>query len=158
MSQVVISSRHHCDVIPHFHEPLKCRVPRTVNYYWSYLDCLLFLSGLPPPLLPAFEHISPTSRCWIGVTCLVCTVTSFERAMSDSTFHTTREDIRKAESKLSQSNNGTIPASSEVAQMKVGSAFFSEALPRKHSRPVMHAKSSVVNRRSKPREVEERAD
>lgn len=40
--------------------------------------------------------------------------------MSESTFHTTREDIRKAESKLSQKNDGNVPASSEAAQMKVG--------------------------------------
>ncbi|KAL2052288.1 hypothetical protein ABVK25_007447 [Lepraria finkii] len=38
--------------------------------------------------------------------------------MSDSTFHTTREDIRKAESKVSQKNDGNVPAESEPSLMK----------------------------------------
>ena len=39
--------------------------------------------------------------------------------MSEATFHTTREDIRKAESKISQNNDGNVPADSEPSQMKV---------------------------------------
>ena len=39
--------------------------------------------------------------------------------MSESTFHTTREDIRKAESKVSQKNDGNVPAESEPSLMKV---------------------------------------
>ena len=39
--------------------------------------------------------------------------------MSDSTFHVTREDLRKAESKVSQNNDGNVPPESEPAQMKV---------------------------------------
>lgn len=40
--------------------------------------------------------------------------------MSESTFHATREDLRKAESKLSHKNDGNVPADSEVSQTKVG--------------------------------------
>ena len=36
--------------------------------------------------------------------------------MSDSTFHMTKEDIRKPESKASHSNSGNVPADSDVAQ------------------------------------------
>lgn len=39
--------------------------------------------------------------------------------MSDSTFHTTTQDIRKAESKLAQSHDGKPPANSDVSQTKV---------------------------------------
>lgn len=39
--------------------------------------------------------------------------------MSDSTFHTTAQDVRKAESKLAQSHGGKPPANSDVSQMKV---------------------------------------
>ena len=39
--------------------------------------------------------------------------------MSDATFHTTREDLRKAESKVAQSHRGTVPADSDVSLMKV---------------------------------------
>lgn len=39
--------------------------------------------------------------------------------MSEETFHTTREDLRKAESKVSQKNDGNIPKDSEVAQTMV---------------------------------------
>ena len=39
--------------------------------------------------------------------------------MSESTFHTTREDLRKAESQLAQKNDGNVPADSEVSQIKV---------------------------------------
>ena len=42
-------------------------------------------------------------------------------AMTDATFHTTREDLRKAESKVSQKNDGNVPADSEVSLMKVSS-------------------------------------
>ncbi|KAK4693609.1 hypothetical protein P7C71_g3828, partial [Lecanoromycetidae sp. Uapishka_2] len=38
--------------------------------------------------------------------------------MSDSTFHTTREDLRKAESKVSQKNDGNVPSDSEPSQLK----------------------------------------
>ncbi|CDM33142.1 hypothetical protein DTO013E5_5673 [Penicillium roqueforti] len=38
--------------------------------------------------------------------------------MSDSTFHTTTQDIRKAESKLAQSHDGKPPANSDVSQTK----------------------------------------
>ncbi|KAJ5332314.1 uncharacterized protein N7506_006097 [Penicillium brevicompactum] len=38
--------------------------------------------------------------------------------MSDSTFHTTAQDIRKAESKLAQSHGGKPPANSDVSQLK----------------------------------------
>ena len=36
--------------------------------------------------------------------------------MSDSTFHLTKEDVRKPESKASHSNSGNVPADSDVAQ------------------------------------------
>lgn len=39
--------------------------------------------------------------------------------MSDSTFHTTTQDLRKAESKVAQSHGGNLPSDSNVAQMKV---------------------------------------
>ncbi|KAL9098838.1 MAG: hypothetical protein Q9163_005567 [Psora crenata] len=38
--------------------------------------------------------------------------------MSESTFHTTKEDIRKAESKVSQKNDGYVPSESEPSLMK----------------------------------------
>lgn len=39
--------------------------------------------------------------------------------MSGETFHTTKEDIRKAESQVSDRHGGNIPRDSNVAQMKV---------------------------------------
>ena len=39
--------------------------------------------------------------------------------MSDATFHTTREDIRKPESEVSKKNNGNVPSESEPSQMQV---------------------------------------
>lgn len=39
--------------------------------------------------------------------------------MSDATFHTTREDLRKGESKVAQSHGGKVPADSDVSLMKV---------------------------------------
>lgn len=39
--------------------------------------------------------------------------------MSDATYHTTRQDLRKAESKVSQAHGGANPSDSEVSQMKV---------------------------------------
>ena len=39
--------------------------------------------------------------------------------MSDSTFHTTTQDTRKAESKVAQSHHGNPPADSDVSKMKV---------------------------------------
>ncbi|KAJ5135513.1 uncharacterized protein N7515_004791 [Penicillium bovifimosum] len=38
--------------------------------------------------------------------------------MSESTFHTTKQDIRKAESKVGQAHHGKTPANSDVSQMK----------------------------------------
>ncbi|KAJ5301307.1 hypothetical protein PENANT_c023G03849 [Penicillium antarcticum] len=38
--------------------------------------------------------------------------------MSDATYHTTGQDIRKAESKVAQSHGGKPPADSDVSQMK----------------------------------------
>ncbi|KAJ5793734.1 hypothetical protein N7457_000333 [Penicillium paradoxum] len=38
--------------------------------------------------------------------------------MSDSTFHTTIQDLRRAESKVSQSHGGNPPADSNVSRMK----------------------------------------
>ena len=43
--------------------------------------------------------------------------------MTDATFHTTREDLRKAESKVSQKNDGNVPADSEVSVMKVSKPY-----------------------------------
>ena len=40
--------------------------------------------------------------------------------MSEQTFHTTRQDLRKAESKLSGKRGGNTPADSNMSQMKVG--------------------------------------
>jgi hypothetical protein len=36
--------------------------------------------------------------------------------MSESTFHMTKEDVRKPESKASQSNSGNVPADSDAAK------------------------------------------
>ncbi|KAL8832158.1 MAG: hypothetical protein Q9191_000431 [Dirinaria sp. TL-2023a] len=38
--------------------------------------------------------------------------------MSDETFHLTQEDLRKAESKVSQNNDGNVPSESELSQLK----------------------------------------
>ncbi|KAJ5798812.1 uncharacterized protein N7503_006317 [Penicillium pulvis] len=38
--------------------------------------------------------------------------------MSDATFHTTREDLRKGESKVAQSHGGKVPADSDISLMK----------------------------------------
>ncbi|KAJ5375781.1 hypothetical protein N7517_007787 [Penicillium concentricum] len=38
--------------------------------------------------------------------------------MSDSTFHATTQDIRKAESKVAQSHDGKTPGDSNVSQLK----------------------------------------
>ncbi|KAJ5937763.1 hypothetical protein N7454_004105 [Penicillium verhagenii] len=38
--------------------------------------------------------------------------------MSDATFHTTRQDLRKEESKISQKHGGNVPADSDVSKMK----------------------------------------
>ncbi|KAJ5578340.1 uncharacterized protein N7459_007304 [Penicillium hispanicum] len=38
--------------------------------------------------------------------------------MSEQTFHTTRQDLRKAESKLAQQHGGNPPSDSDVSQMK----------------------------------------
>ena len=43
--------------------------------------------------------------------------------MTDATFHTTREDLRKAESKVSQKNDGNVPADSEASLMKVSKPY-----------------------------------
>jgi hypothetical protein len=42
--------------------------------------------------------------------------TNTTTTMSDSTFHMTKEDVRKPESKASQSNSGNVPAASDAAQ------------------------------------------
>jgi hypothetical protein len=39
--------------------------------------------------------------------------------MSEATFHTTRENIRKPESKIGRSHDGQTPADSNVSAMKV---------------------------------------
>ena len=39
--------------------------------------------------------------------------------MSGSTFHTTKEDVRKSESEVSKKNAGNVPADSEPSLMKV---------------------------------------
>lgn len=39
--------------------------------------------------------------------------------MSSSTFHTTRQDIRKDESRVAHQHDGKTPADSDVSQMKV---------------------------------------
>ncbi|OGE56506.1 hypothetical protein PENARI_c003G07449 [Penicillium arizonense] len=38
--------------------------------------------------------------------------------MSEATFHTTRQDLRKPESKVSRSHHGKTPADSDVSKMK----------------------------------------
>ncbi|KAJ5291241.1 hypothetical protein N7478_000492 [Penicillium angulare] len=38
--------------------------------------------------------------------------------MSDATFHTTRQDLRKEESKVAQKHGGVVPSDSDVSQMK----------------------------------------
>src|ERR1700712_5542906 len=38
--------------------------------------------------------------------------------MSDSTFHLTKDDVRKPESKASQSNSGNVPADSDAAKLQ----------------------------------------
>ncbi|KAJ5975669.1 hypothetical protein N7481_009376 [Penicillium waksmanii] len=38
--------------------------------------------------------------------------------MSDQTYHTTRQDLRKEESRVSQQHGGKIPADSDVSNMK----------------------------------------
>ena len=47
--------------------------------------------------------------------------------MSDATFHTTRQDLRKEESKVAQQHGGVVPSDSDVSQMKVN--VFSYQLP-----------------------------
>lgn len=39
--------------------------------------------------------------------------------MSDATYHTTRQDLRKEETRTAQQHGGKIPADSDVSQMKV---------------------------------------
>ena len=41
--------------------------------------------------------------------------------MSDDTFHTTREDLRKPESHVSHTHDGNVPKDSEVSVLKVSS-------------------------------------
>ncbi|KAJ5224877.1 uncharacterized protein N7469_008380 [Penicillium citrinum] len=47
--------------------------------------------------------------------------------MSDATYHTTRQDLRKEETRTAQQHGGKIPADSDVSQMKTS--------PRKLIRP-----------------------
>ena len=42
-----------------------------------------------------------------------------QHEMTDQTFHTTREDLRKPESQISKANDGNIPADSEPSLMQV---------------------------------------
>jgi hypothetical protein len=39
--------------------------------------------------------------------------------MSEQTFHTTRQDLRKAESRIAQQHGGNTPSDSNLSQMKV---------------------------------------
>ncbi|OGM48479.1 hypothetical protein ABOM_002451 [Aspergillus bombycis] len=48
--------------------------------------------------------------------------------MSDQTFHTTTQDIRKPESKISQAHQGNTPKNSDVSAMK---SFLSENIDKK---------------------------
>jgi hypothetical protein len=41
--------------------------------------------------------------------------------MSEQTFHTTRQDLRKDEARIAQQHGGKNPSDSKVSQMKVGS-------------------------------------
>lgn len=41
--------------------------------------------------------------------------------MTDATFHTTRQDLRKAEARLAEQHGGNPPADSDVSKMKVSS-------------------------------------
>jgi uncharacterized protein (UPF0332 family) len=43
--------------------------------------------------------------------------------MSDATFHRTKEDVRKPESRVSHQHNGQTPANSDVSAMKVSFCF-----------------------------------
>jgi len=43
--------------------------------------------------------------------------------MSDATYHTTRQDLRKEETRTAQQHGGKIPADSDVSQMKVSFYF-----------------------------------
>ena len=77
--------------------------------------------------------------------------------MSESTFHTTREDLRKAESQLAQKNDGKIPADSEVSQTKVSILF--PMFPTTPHHPNFskriayptHLSQSIVDQNSKPK-------
>lgn len=44
--------------------------------------------------------------------------------MSDATFHTTRQDLRKEESKVAQQHGGVVPSDSDVSQMKVITSLY----------------------------------
>lgn len=74
--------------------------------------------------------------------------------MSESTFHTTREDLRKAESQVSRKNNGNVPADSEVAQTKVSflPLFLPLSAPRTpHTKQIHTPHQSLVDQNSKPK-------
>lgn len=59
--------------------------------------------------------------------------------MTDATFHTTRQDLRKAEAKLSETHGGNPPADSDISQMKVRHVFSRVAIVNpSNSRPVHH--------------------
>lgn len=77
--------------------------------------------------------------------------------MSESTFHTTREDLRKAESQVSKKNNGSVPADSEVAQTMVPSPPL-PSLPvpfppphRTLAKTTGTSRQSIVDQNSKPK-------
>lgn len=44
--------------------------------------------------------------------------------MSEQTYHTTRQDLRKAESRAAHQHGGENPADSDVSNLKVSSLIF----------------------------------
>lgn len=97
--------------------------------------------NLQIPCLTSFIPLSSfTAPCHIPET------------MSESTFHTTKEDIRKAESQVSNKNDGKVPAESEVSQMKVSLQPFMMYFS------LLITLQSVIDNNSKPKSevIEER--
>lgn len=66
--------------------------------------------------------------------------------MSSNTFHTTAEDIRKAESKASNAHGGNVPKDSDVSAMKVN--FLGPTIP---SRPQLTL--AIVCHREQPEQA-----
>ena len=52
---------------------------------------------------------------------LTGTAHTFTVDMSEETYHLTKEDIRKTESKASQAHRGNVPADSDAAGLQVSS-------------------------------------